>query len=529
MIVFEEIFKQVLKIESNKRNKRNKSCNGFPLSNILLFSTYFIPSVFKTSNNYSWKKYIAFKFFILDNFLHYKCNHTIDSDIKDMLSVFSATQKHMMALYRFKNICLFKTKKYSVDQQDLQFNLLSEMSPKYTIDIIQSGVKHQFSIFDLIRIINTSLSYEFNFFTDPKEIKNPWNNIPFTSTNLYNIYFFLDYTTRNTSIKMPILFSRYFQSNFCLEHFEDHNQLIIKKYIIENCHLFNNVKKLSHIYNMIDIFNRKRIKYRINIDVGFPESILLEVMEPYLKLYLLANYSYEEDLLIKYQNILTNKLRLFHKNNPMFGRKIIATQLKKLYYISCLYYNDNMPLFFPNNIYLPRPSLISLVNKCYYIDKINETNYSNTPDFENTNKIIIPMNICGILAIVRRHAFTNEEKAIIKNKYEIHVNKPNIIDDNSMDIDSGNDSDSGNDIGNDIGNNIGNNDNIDDNIDDDDNIAEFEFTFETYAVDDISNGQFDSLIELLQLDQPIDSNINDDTVDNFHHEMEEFEDDNYSV
>ena len=213
----------------------------------------------------------------------------------------------------------------------------------------------------------------------------------------------------------------------------------------------------------------------------------------------------------------------------MFGRKIIATQLKKLYYISCLYYNDNMPLFFPNNIYLPRPSLISLVNKCYYIDKINETNYSNTPDFENTNKIIIPMNICGILAIVRRHAFTNEEKAIIKNKYEIHVNKPNIIDDNSMDIDSGNDSDSGNDIGNDIGNNIGNNDNIDDNIGDDDNIDEFEFTFETYAVDDISNGQFDSLIELLQLDQPIDSNINDDTVDNFHHEMEEFEDDNYSV
>ena len=66
---------------------------------------------------------------------------------------------------------------------------------------------------------------------------------------------------------------------------------------------------------MIEMFNSKRIKYRINIADGFPENVLLKIMEPYLKTYLLANYSYEDTLLIRYRNILTNKLREFHKNN----------------------------------------------------------------------------------------------------------------------------------------------------------------------------------------------------------------------
>ena len=338
MFTFEKIFKREFQIENDKSLDKmfenDKSLYTLSLSNILLFTEHFVPRIFKTSNNYSWEKYIKYKFFTLNNFLqnNSNCNYIDDEYKERILSLFSNTQRHIMALYRFKNICLFKTKKYLGQPQDLQFNLLSEMPPVYTINIIQSGIKYQFLIFDLIRIINTSLSYEYNFFTDPKEIKNPWNNIPFSKENLYNIYYFIKNTT--THINMPILFSRFFQSNFCLTHFEDHNQLIIKKYIIENCHTFNNVKKLSHIYNMIEIFNSKRIKYRINIDDGFPENILLEIMEPYLKTYLLATYSYEDDLLIKYRNILTNKLRAFHKNNAFFGRKIISLQLRNLYYLS---------------------------------------------------------------------------------------------------------------------------------------------------------------------------------------------------
>ena len=424
MFTFENIFNRVLQSENDK------SSSKYPYSKILLFTTYFTPNILKPSNAYSWDKYIKYKFFILNSLLHYKYIYINDCDRIEMMYFFSTVQKHMMALYRFKNICMFKTKKYLAQQQDLQFNLLSETLPKYTIDIIQGGIKHQFSIFDLIRIINTSLSYEYNFFTDPKEIKNPWNNIPFTKTNLYNIYLFIDNISKTTSIRMPILFSRFFQSNFCLQHFEDHNQLIIKKYIIENCHTNSKVKKLSHIYNMIEIFNSKRVNNRINIDNGFPENRLLEVMEPYLKFYLLANYSYDEDILIKQKKILNNKLRLFHTNNPFFGRKIITLQLRKLYYVSCLYYNENRPMFLPGNIYIPPPSLISLTDRCYYIDKTIDAIFTPLPDFENynnnNNKNKLTMNIAGILPIIRSHVFTMEDLKIINDKYCNHIHTPYI-------------------------------------------------------------------------------------------------------
>ena len=518
MFTFEKIFEKEFQIENDDYIKRNVKGDTFvdvftytfSQSNILLFTHHFTYTPFKTSNRYSWEKYIKYKFFILSHFLQSNCNYIDEAYKERILSIFSNTQKHIMALYRFKNICLFKTKKYLGQPQDLQFNLLSEVSPIYTIDIIQSGIKYNFLIFDLIRIINTSLSYEYNFFTDPKHIKNPWNNVSFSKINLYNIYFFIKNTT--TCINMPILFSRFFQSNFCLTHFEDHNQLIIKQYIIENCHTFNNVKKLSHIYNMIEMFNSKRIKYRINIADGFPENVLLKIMEPYLKTYLLANYSYEDTLLIRYRNILTNKLREFHKNNMIFGRKIISLQLQKMYYLSCLYYNEKIELFLPDNVYLPIPELISLDCKCYYIGQNHHSIFSTTPNFnfENDNKKLQrPLDIRGIIPIIKNYIFTDEQKIIIQEKYQI--NKPERIELISVNTN--------------ITENITENINDISNNSNEYDESEPHLTFDTYTIDDLSNNELEQFIELLNLDQLMQEVSIDEDDDEDEFENEDTEED----
>ena len=375
MSIFELLFEEIIRIENNNLIKKNLIKKN-QTSKLFLFTHYFTKPIFNDRNNYSWKKYIKYKYFILKNYLMVENNFMDQCSKENILRIFSDTQKHIMSLYQFKKHCLNKTKKYLDEPQDLQFNLLSELPNKYTIDIIQCGIKYQFSIFDLIRIINTSLSYEYNFFTDPKKIKNPWNNNPFSITSLYNIYFFIC----NTNIKMPILFERFFQSNFNLDVFEKYNQLIIKKYIIDNCHNFSKIKKLSHIYNMLETFNNKRIySFQINMDDNFPENRLLDVMEPYLKIYLMSVYSYEDDLIIKYRSLLTKKLRQFNRINPNFGRKIISLNIKKLYYISNLYYNEKIILFPPVGVYIPKPSMISLKNRCYFIDYYEKEKYTVFP------------------------------------------------------------------------------------------------------------------------------------------------------
>ena len=114
MFTFEKIFKREFQIENDKSLDKmfenDKSLYTLSLSNILLFTEHFVPRIFKTSNNYSWEKYIKYKFFTLNNFLqnNSNCNYIDDEYKERILSLFSNTQRHIMALYRFKNICFFK-------------------------------------------------------------------------------------------------------------------------------------------------------------------------------------------------------------------------------------------------------------------------------------------------------------------------------------------------------------------------------------------------------------------------------------
>ena len=402
MYVFEKLFK----------HQYDKISDQTTIANIFLFSSYFTSNVCKKRTHYTWRKYIKYKYFMLKNYLNVNQN---DTDKKEhIIQIYYSTQRSLLALYKFKNRCLFKTKKYLTEPMDLNFIPLSEVSNSYKIDIIQDKTKHQFSIFDLTRIINTSLSYEYNFFPEPTKIKNPWNNKPFTITNLYNIYFFI----KNSNINMSILFSRFFQSNFSLEHFENYNQFIIKNYIVENCHMFDENKKAVYIRSMIDFVNSKYMTSTINNDRHFPSKRLVEVMEKYLKHYLMAIYSYEDDLMIKHTDILVKQLKLFNKQNPYFGRKIICLSIKKLYYISRLHYEEKQPFFIPSDTYFPTPDMIMLKQQCYFVDCIYEEPYSMFPTFDKVmSSRKCELKIANISNIIKDYTFNEEQSDIINKKY----------------------------------------------------------------------------------------------------------------
>ena len=283
-------------------------------------------------HNITNSDFTKYKYFILKNFLFAPIANVKSRDI--FLETFNNIQTKYLALLRFKNIVHFKVRKHLDDRIDLQFNNLDLMDDKYKITLINNNVKYQFSIFELIKIINTALSYHYRFFPEPTNIKNPWDNSIFTHNNLYNIYFFI----KNIhEIHMPVLFYRFFQSNFCTKHFLDNNQLIIKNYIIKNCKNLSNDKKIYYIRTMLKSYNIRVSSSNnsngIYVDKLYPDKKLIHIFDDYLKMYLSSKYSYESDIRIKNRINLNKRLKLFKNNQPTFGRKIICHNIIKLYYI----------------------------------------------------------------------------------------------------------------------------------------------------------------------------------------------------
>ena len=156
--------------------------------------------------------------------------------------------------------------------------------------------------------------------------------------NLYNIYFFIKNVD---NVHMPVLLFRFFQSNFCTKHFLDNNQLIIKKFIINNCKNLPDDKKIYYIRTMLKSYNI-RVSSSDNsdgiyVDKLYPDKKLIHIFDDYLKMYLSSKYSYESDIRIKNRINLNKRLKLFKNTQPTFGRKIIYHDIIKLYYIDIYY------------------------------------------------------------------------------------------------------------------------------------------------------------------------------------------------
>ena len=396
-------------------------------------------------HNITISEFTKYKYFILKNFLFAPTMDDVNR--QPFIEIFNITQKKYLALLKFKSIVHFKLKKQLHDRIDLQFNDLDLMNDTSKITLINKNVKYQFSIFDLIKIINTSLSYDYRFFPEPATIKNPWDNSVFTVNNLYNIYFFIK---KVDDIHMPILLLRFFQSNFSLKHFLDNNQLIIKNFIINNCKNLQDNKKNYYIRTMLNSYNTSisLTDYdEIQVDKLYPDKKLIHVFDEYLKMYLTSIYSYEADIRIKYRIKLNKRLKLFKQSQPSFGRKIICHDIIKLYYISNLYYkSDHKIFYFCDSI--PRPDLIFVEDKSFVVDFIPKriTEYSIFPMYRTQTKpklVSNNINIQYLFKFIKQFIFneyhidfirTNGYDTIIKNKLiDNTTSRSNVIQYNTTD------------------------------------------------------------------------------------------------
>jgi len=313
------------------------SNNIFQNFNSLQKSIYFL-FIYKT------KYSIQNKF----NFLNNEINNIFltEEQKEEFINNFCKIQKTYFALSKLAYLYKYKKAKTVVDF-DLCLNPI-DINNQNSICLLQEKNKYYFRINDLINIINNALSNSPMFFSEPLISKNPYNNVPFNKSTLYNIYFNI---ISKTCI-ISELIHKFFLSNFDLEEFEKKYEYLIREYSIQKYVKNSDINTLySSVILMINTYNNYYNNNEILIHSSFPKKILVDIMRPYLFLFYTYNYSLINTKKIYSKNILFKKLNELYEVNPKFGRKIIkvqsyfsANKCKKYRYICS--YNDKHPIFY---------------------------------------------------------------------------------------------------------------------------------------------------------------------------------------
>jgi hypothetical protein len=345
--------------------------------------------------NYSYK-YFYYIFMGLHEskfeFLHKIVSNMFlnENDKEKILDIFFKVQKVYNAFSRLARVYKFK-------KSDLQINhdlYLNPITTQKYMTILQNGKKYMFTATDLINIINTALSHAPHFFVEPLISKNPYNNMAFDKSTLYNIYFFL----KKTDYKMPVLIENYFLANFDITLFYFENEAIIRDVAIRNFVFKSDAKILyPSVINMIHKYDTKNT---LIISEDFSKDKLVDIMRPYLHLYYNTKYSL---ILNKKENAyaeLVYKFRQFIKFNPKFGRKYIMNNpfTKKV----DVYFDEKYINFYNIKTRNYKNSHL-LLN----IDSDYNNNYDTDSDIEDTSLLNIAIN-ASVYRTPIVHPFTSE-------------------------------------------------------------------------------------------------------------------------
>jgi hypothetical protein len=235
---------------------------------------------------------------------------------KEFIDCFCKIQKIYNTLNKFfYNYKFNKTK--IVGDTDMGLNKLNENSPNI-ICLLQNNSKYLFKINDLIQIINCALTNSNAFFSKPLCIKNPFNNLPFNKSTLYNIYFFVKFKTHIFSE----IFFKFFKCNFNISFFKETNEYFLREQTIYNF-VYKSTSDLlvKEIKKMIRWFNQSHTTHKIDINVDFPKNVLIKIFKPYLLLYVTSQNAFLTHSKNEALIILNKKLTQFNIFNPQFGRK----------------------------------------------------------------------------------------------------------------------------------------------------------------------------------------------------------------
>jgi hypothetical protein len=212
---------------------------------------------------------------------------------------------------------------------------------------------------------------------------------------------------KSKPIVMPTLFHAFFLANFNLTTFKTDNEDNIREYAIRQYLEVTPNNKLRLL--CITMLNNNHYTQKMKIHKNFPTDTLVNVLKPYLNLYLHTKYSTETNKKHEADMMLNMKLKEFVKFNKNFGRKRMildvndfSCSFKKKYIVSynCMcksYHRDEEDNFMNSHLNVVK----------YYDDEFSDTD--DDDDIDNETEEDSEEEIISGRELIEREAEGNED------------------------------------------------------------------------------------------------------------------------
>lgn len=239
-----------------------------------------------------------------------------DSNKKLFLTNFSRFQRTINGFKRFVKLWRIK-KKYRVypNTTDLKGNELSDYKPNLLIDLIECNTIYSFYIYDLLKMWGVSLNQRMHVIERPSKLKNPYTNIAFSATNLYNIY----YKALFNGLVRPPIVDLFFNSRFSIQallysYGSQLREWSIMDYVEQDeVSLYNELIGIHTDYG--------HLLPKLRVDERFSDSIKLrqiKIYKPIIQAYCFISYSNNSYLITRSTTLFYSFIEAYNRETPRF-------------------------------------------------------------------------------------------------------------------------------------------------------------------------------------------------------------------
>ena len=240
----------------------------------------------------------------------------LNSQKEELSGLFCNIQRNY---YRFKLFELACYRRLHNKKADVDFDLgsthLSQYSERMKIVIIENDTEYPFYIPDLVKIITYSLLNHELLFANPSLPRNPHTNLPFSSGNLYRIYF----TLIERQMIIPDVMEYFFKSEFNVKKFQIEYEATLRDiHLVKYYDGKSKQEKYDQIISMLHQF--KLAAHGMKIHSLFNHDMVIEKLGGILYHYGIWQYSFNPTKRQLSENKIKRFLRMFKRENPLFGR-----------------------------------------------------------------------------------------------------------------------------------------------------------------------------------------------------------------